>query len=473
MSQTASMGRRKGRWVGAVAVALLVGCTSAPVATRAPVTTPAPATPGTDTPAPTTTGSATAAPATPAPADTPQAALTLDFWYQSSGPEGLAIYEAAAHAFTDLQPHVTVAVTSYSFDDMQRVLPVALDGGTGPDVGMISWGAQAADLFAKAGHLVDLTDHGAAVGWDQAYPEDVVAYANRAEPGRTFGIPTEMQTVGVYYNADVFTELGLSVPTTFAEFESILAALQEAGHTPIATGGSDGWPLAHVWEQLIHTNVPFEQLTALEVELDPNASYDSPEMVAAAAKLREWYDAGYFQEGMLGTDFLGANSLFITGQAALNIGGTWALPEFASEPDFEAGFFPLPQMDPSLPWHAGGLTPSNVLVSTKYANHPETALEFMEHMLGEDNMRDFWSKGLLVTYRFADTPPPTTRLQGDAYAAMQQTGPGYYMGVNCAEVNRGIWAALQAMIADDVSPADTMAGIEGIYSSDCPKYRTE
>jgi ABC-type glycerol-3-phosphate transport system substrate-binding protein len=111
-------------------------------------------------------------------------------------------------------------------------------------------------------------------------------------------------------------------------------------------------------------------------------------------------------------------------------------------------------------------------VYTSYARDPALALDFMEHMLGEATMRTFWDQGLLVTYRFADTPAPTTRLQGDAYAAMQRTGPGYYMGVNCAEVNRGIWDALQAMIADNISPADTMANVQAIYAADCPKYRT-
>jgi raffinose/stachyose/melibiose transport system substrate-binding protein len=398
-------------------------------------------------------------------------AVHLDYWYQSSGPEGLAVHQAAIDAYTAANPGVTVTVTPYSFDDLQRILPVTLDGGTGPDVGSISWGAQATDLFARAGHLVDLTDHGAQAGWLDRYPADVLAFANQAIEGRIFGVPPEQQTVGVYYNSEVFEALGLSVPETFEEFEAVLAAIKASGMTPIATGGGDGWPLAHVWEQLIHVNVPYEQLTALEAELDPEARYDSPEMVAAAAKVLEWHELGYFNPGMLGTGYLDANSLFISGQAALNIGGTWAQPEFATQPDFEARFFPMPQMDPSLEWHAGGKTPSDVLVVTAYAEDLDAALGLLDHLLSEENARRFWDAGKFVTYRFDEVPSAVNRLQEDIYAAMQRTGPGYYMGVNCVEVNRGIWDALQGMIAGETTPEETMATVQGIYETDCPKYR--
>lgn len=397
--------------------------------------------------------------------------VQLDYWYQSSGPEGLAIHEAAAQAYSDANPGVQVTVTPYSFDDMQRILPVTLDGGTGPDVGSISWGAQAADLFASAGHLVDLTDHATEAGWLDNYSADLLAYANRAVPGRVFGVPPEQATVGLYYNSQIFDDLGLAVPTTFEEFEAILATLKEADITPIATGGGDAWPLAHVWEQLIHTMVPFEHLTALEVDLDPAARYDIPEMVAAAAKVLEWSEAGYFNEGMLGTSYLDANNLFITGQAAMNIGGTWAAPEFATQPEFEARFFPMPQVDPSLEWHAGGKAPSDVLAITAYTDNPEASLAFVDYMLSEENARRLWDAGKFVTFKFAEVPPPANQLQADIYDAMQKTGPGYYMGVSCVEVNRGNWSALQGMIAGDTTPEETMAAVQAIYETDCDKYR--
>ena len=139
-------------------------------------------------------------------------------------------------------------------------------------------------------------------------------------------------------------------------------------------------------------------------------------MVAATAKLLEWFEKGYFNEGMLGTSYLDANSLFITGQAAINIGGTWAQPEFATQPEFEARWFPMPQMDPSLEWHAGGKTPSDLIVVTSYAEDQAAALAFLDYMLSEENARRLWDAGKFVTYQFEEVPPPVNQLQADIYA---------------------------------------------------------
>ena len=51
--------------------------------------------------------------------------------------------------------------------------------------------------------------------------------------------------MGVYYNVDKLTALGLEVPTTFAEFEAALAAAKEAGELPIKLGNQAGWPATH------------------------------------------------------------------------------------------------------------------------------------------------------------------------------------------------------------------------------------
>lgn len=385
---------------------------------------------------------------------------------------------ALAAQFMEAYPNVTVELELKDWDSfMGTVLNIA-DSNDAPDIIFGNQGYTVDGPLVEAGLILPLDAYYDAYGWNDWYGDGAKAQFRFTEDGMDFGagnlygIAESADFVGVYYNVDKLAALGLEVPTTFAEFEAALATIKDAGITPIATGGGDAWPLAHVWEQLIHGNVPFEQLTALEVDLDPTARYDSPEMIAATAKLLEWYEKGYFNEGMLGTSYLDANNLFINEQAAINIGGTWAQPEFATQPEFEARFFPMPQMNPELEWHAGGKTPGDVLVVTSYAEDQAAALGLLDYLLGEENARRLWDAGKFVTYRFDEVPPPVTQLQADIYDAMQRTGPGYYMGVSCAEVNRGNWAALQGMIAGDTDPAGTMAVTQGIYENDCPKYRT-
>ncbi len=61
---------------------------------------------------------------------------------------------------------------------------------------------------------------------------------------------------GFWYNETFFTANGLSAPTTFAEFETLLADIESAGivaNEPIISGDGVGWPLSDVVEHFIAT----------------------------------------------------------------------------------------------------------------------------------------------------------------------------------------------------------------------------
>ena len=53
------------------------------------------------------------------------------------------------------------------------------------------------------------------------------------DDGVTYGLPFIATSHGFYYNADLFAEHGLEVPTTWDELLAVAAALDEAGITPV------------------------------------------------------------------------------------------------------------------------------------------------------------------------------------------------------------------------------------------------
>ena len=81
--------------------------------------------------------------------------VTLTFWFEGENPVNIALFGEVMERFEELNPGVTVEVTSYPFDDFLRVTPLALDGGEGPDVAYSPWGLQALGRYALAGHLVE------------------------------------------------------------------------------------------------------------------------------------------------------------------------------------------------------------------------------------------------------------------------------------------------------------------------------
>lgn len=387
--------------------------------------------------------------------------VTLQFWFLSSGPENLAQMERAVERFEALNPNVTVELTPYTFDEMIRTLPLALNGGTGPDVLYVNPLSQGQDRYAQAGHLVELTEIAEERGWLDSFPMDSILYNNKGTPEQIFGIPYATNTIGVYYNKEIFAELELEIPSTLEEFEALMQTVSEAGYEPVSVGGRTGWPLEHVWSQLSHTNADLELFAELE-QLNLDVSYTDPRIVESAERFGSWCDSGFFNEGALGTSYQEANDLFINREVVMNIGGSWAAVNF-EQADFEVGFFATPPMNTNLPWNAGGQAPANNLTLTVYANHPEWGIELIDYLLSEENMSSFFSEGMLVTYQFDDLPEPQTTLQGEMYQALQMRGPGYYMGVVNAELGSTIFAQLQELCGGSVTAQEAMENIQSVY----------
>lgn len=392
--------------------------------------------------------------------------VTLTFWFEGDAPATVELFQEVADQFAAERPGVTVEITSYGFDDFLRVMPLSLDGGEGPDVAYVPWGLQALGRYALAGHAVKLTDLAGEKGWLDRYEMSDIRLTNGLTPDQIYGIPFENVTIGVFYNKEVFAELGLEIPATLAEFEAIMQALLDAGITPVSVGGRDSWPLAHVWLQLVHTAMPIEVITGIENN-DPAYRLDTPEFLAATQKTLEWAQAGYLDPNMLSTGFVDANNLFINGDVAMNIGGTWVMNDFATLPEFEVGFFPTPQLDPELPWHAGGKNPYNNLMINSATENMDIAIEFIGYMLGEEAQTKFWDAGNLTAYRFEEMPPPSTPLLADVAVANSYTGFGYNIGVACSALNQATWRTLQELVGGDITPEELITTNQQVYEEDC------
>jgi raffinose/stachyose/melibiose transport system substrate-binding protein len=392
------------------------------------------------------------------------APVTLAVWYLSQSPEEIELVRDQIAIFEADHPNVTIEFSAYGFDDMNNTLRLGLDGGVGPDVAYGSPGPSYGGAYAEAGHLIDLMPYATELGWTDRFSESVMGYSNPDFPNSLYQMPFDVVTVGVYYNTEIYADLGLEPPATLEEFEEQLGTIKEAGITPISVGALDGWPLGHIWDQLLHTSVPYEFIESLEAK-DASVGFDDPRIIADAEIVNRWNEAGYFQDNVLATSYADGNNLFITAEAAINIGGTWNNATFASQPDFEVGFFGLPQVDPSLTWHMGGFTPNNAWMVPVYSEHQDEAIAFVDFMLSETVALAKWDAGDIPAFQFATVPEPVVPLQADVYNAMQLAETGTYMGNFSTEVASAIWNNLQAMLAGDMTPEEAMAGINDVYVS--------
>jgi ABC-type glycerol-3-phosphate transport system substrate-binding protein len=388
--------------------------------------------------------------------------VTIEFWFQSDVLAETESWQRAIDRFRDIEPNVTVNMTSIPFTDFERQMPLALDAGTGPDVATVPPLASGQDRYVQAGHLLDLTPIAEEHGWLEHYPAWAVEYNNSITPGQVYGIPYGITDEAVFYNGELFEEHGLEPPESFEDLEDLNQTLQDAGVTPLSVGGRDGWPLVNVWGHFVQGNIPNEYSAQLEA-LDPGVTYDDPRIVEATERFVDWFQKGWFAPNAVATDYGTANSQFVSEEVASTLTGTWALAQFVEEPDFTARFFAFPPMDPEVGWNDSGLAPYNDIVIPADTAHLDAAVAFVDYILGEENMLAFWNEGNIVPYQFDELPPPAHPVQADVIEAMNKVTAGRYMGVSSPEMLQAFTSNLQKAVNGDLTPAEAVQGIEATY----------
>ncbi|MDQ6907886.1 MAG: ABC transporter substrate-binding protein [Chloroflexota bacterium] len=200
-----------------------VGATTAPVVSA--TTAPAATVPGAAATAPT---AATVAPAattgvsaTTAPATTSGAVVEVSFFYPVAvGGPITKIIDGYAADFTKANPGIKVTPTyAGSYTDTLTKIQTTIDGGgQPPDVAV----SLSTDLYAlkDADSIIPLDDYIKTA--DPAYITDFydAFMLNSKDGGKVYGIPFQRSTPVLYYNKDLFKEVGLNPeqsPKTWAE----------------------------------------------------------------------------------------------------------------------------------------------------------------------------------------------------------------------------------------------------------------
>ncbi|MDN3496438.1 extracellular solute-binding protein [Planococcus sp. APC 4015] len=197
-----------------------------------------------------------------------------------------------------------------------------------------------ADLVADYEEV--LTEAGA---WDNVLPAASSTVNNVY--GQMVSLPYQYNLEGIWYNKAIFEELGLEEPQTFDELLDASAEIQDAGYTPFAQAGSQGWPLTRIMGMYIFRNVGPEAMVDIR---DGNAELTDEGYIAGATALQDMAEAGFFGEGFNSLEPDAATAQFLTGKAAMKYDGTWLLSNINDEAQNEigadnVGFMPFPAVD--------------------------------------------------------------------------------------------------------------------------------
>lgn len=396
-----------------------------------------------------------------APAQTDEAASNSgpgSITYLIEEPEEAATLSALKTRLGEFTTESGIAVDLRTLptDTMRTVLQTQLRSGEGPDV--FAWGSGPGfgGALARAGLVRDLTAAYEENDW-QVYD---FAKERVTVDGKVYGLPGEAETLGVFYNKEIFTELGLSEPKSLADLEAVSAKVRQSGRTPMAVGDKEGWPGGHLLSMALSSAIGPDGMQEL---FDGKRSWDSPEVVAALQVWKDFEQAGTLPKSPTSVDYDDSTSLFFSGDAAMIPTGSWLVDELNGNADFEVGYIPFPAPDgPGI--FTGGLG-SGPYVSATTQNADES-IRFLDFLASPEHARWMAEKLQTIPPREVDTKglqlTPLFAQVLDNTAGLAQSGDfGYNIDVMVPDaVNEALYDGMQAVFTGQQTPQEVAAALE-------------
>jgi len=156
--------------------------------------------------------------------------------------------------------------------DYYTVLQTSLAGGEAAD---LFWLDQDHMIWAYDGALLDISDYLANDTRDVANPDDYFpgVWQTVALADGVYGLPWIAQPVVLYYNKDIFDEMGVDYPTadwTWDQFKQAALDLTNDAHYGFTL---NGWPPPYIWMWGAGADIVNDDLT--------QAPVDTPEAIQA------------------------------------------------------------------------------------------------------------------------------------------------------------------------------------------------
>jgi raffinose/stachyose/melibiose transport system substrate-binding protein len=327
--------------------------------------------------------------------------------------------------------------------------------------------------MVEAGLLLPLDEYTAAFNWGERFSASVASRNSFTEDGKTFGsgnlygVSPTAEVVGVYYNKTLFEANGWVVPTTFDEFEALLATIKAAGVTPISFGSLDGWNAIHEFSAVQHLLVSLDYINDFTYGVN-NVSFDIPENQQAASVMQAWVDSGYFTDGFAGIGYDDSNKTFKAGEGAMTITGSWLTGELLTDTDQEFGFFLLPGNPDQTRLAIGGVgVPFSIRKTTA---QPDLAAEYLDWMISPRAAELWAGVGMLPAMPMADdavveVDPLFTDTMIAWNTVNEENAVGHYIDWATPTFYDTIVAELQKLFGMVTTPAEFTAAVQVDYAT--------
>ena len=253
----------------------------------------------------------------------------------------LAAMEALIADFEAANPDVDVVLQNFDHEGYKTAIRNFLTTDS-PDLANWYAGNRMAP-FVKAGQFQDVSDVWEANGLSDSLAS---AKASMTIDGKQWGVPYTYYQWGIYFNKDVYKQVGAEVPTNWDGFVANCEKFKAAGIDCLTTGTSALWPAAGIFDYLnMRTN-------GYEFHMDLTAGKVAWTDDKVKATFAEWAKVQpYITANHAAIDWQDAAALMVQGKAANYVMGNFAVATFkeGGMTNDTLGFMVFPEITPGIP----------------------------------------------------------------------------------------------------------------------------
>lgn len=344
---------------------------------------------------------------------------------------------------------------------------LAVSAGKTPDLAYTWPAASVLAGYARVGALADLDGYYEQYGWDHI--NDFYRGRNSYE-GSLYAVPMEQDLMGVYYNKALFAEHGIAIPSTYAEFQAAAEAFKAEGIVPVSFGNRDRWPATNTFSLILGLTAG---KAAEEAVFFGDTPWTNDAFKQAAENFQTWANDGYFPRGFNGVGYDEANALFLSGNAAMTITGTWVLQDMIRGAEkIDLGVFMLPPMAEGVSagtmWGEGSQWQ---LSATASAETQDAAAAYLNCLLSEEAKQVWVQKANTVV--IGTTPEELAEWGADPvvqefFAAGLSTSEANFYDLHTTlpeSVTQVLYPELQRLVGGDVTADEFLASMQGAWET--------
>lgn len=390
----------------------------------------------------------------------------LTIWAEDND-NGILINKLCSDYQANVNPNFTWEYEMVASDNLQQKIATLAASNDLPDLFAYESGTPLLTLI-NADKIVNFSEAVAELGVEDSLNAGAVEILKKLSGTEDiYDLPLGQNIEGFWYNKALFEQAGVEAPATWAEFETVLETLAAAGIQPLTTGGADQWGATRLVNAIAVRTAGNDIMTKAA---NGEVPYTDEKLVAAAQKVYDWAEKGYFGEGITTVDMNTAGSMLMNGEAAIFYNGSWFTSNLTDETQNTAGpdgigFFNIPVEDEAISSATSYSMNCGTILAASKDKYDEGMGWFMKYFIencGDVAMEEMGSvKGYNYSTAVEDMDGYTTLVLDEINKATD--GFAWWEAKMSSEVSATAQQNIQTLLNNEMTGEEYMQSIQDVY----------